>query len=341
MDKDLSVLFLGDVVPYKPAKFKNEYKIVFNLECPITTGGKPAKGKINLQVDENYLRDIFGNNLLIASLANNHILDFGQEGLESTLKSLKETDVLWFGLNKDDGENIQPLILDIGNLKVALFAAVCKSTSPVVELDNNIHVGTLIEEDVIRAVSKTRGLVDRVILYLHWGIEESSYPSEENIFMARRFIDSGVDILIGSHAHAPQPIEKYKDGIIAYNLGNFLMPAMNDIPAYYDENATTNSTYFKNIMMWNRISWGFLINLETKNYKIIKYIHLYNRVFHLPFTPLDKYCRLDYEDLKDRYRHILDRHIKRRAVLRKYRYFISKPYIPERIKKSFKRTHSK
>lgn len=331
-DKDNSILFLGDVVPWKAFKFKNSYKTIINLECPITAEGQPAKNKINLRVENNYLKDIFGNNLICVSLGNNHIFDFGEEGLESTLNALRKIDVKWFGIDTDAEKNLEPLIINFNNLRIAFFSAVCQSTSPVVELENKIHLSTLDADLIIKKVKEIRNSADRIVLYLHWGTEESSYPSEENIQIARNLIDAGADIIAGSHAHCPQPVERYKEGIIAYNLGNFLMPSMKDIPAYFDETHPSGSTYFKNLMIWNRISWGLLVDMKTRRYKIKKYIFLFNRIMSLPFTPLDRYTGLIYDNNKEKYEQVVSKHRRKRAFFRRIRYFISKPHIPGRIK---------
>jgi len=334
IDKDNSFLFLGDVVPFKPFKFHNSYKTVINLECPITSEGIPAKNKINLRVEKNHLHDIFGPNLSYVSLGNNHILDFGEQGLESTLKALKELNVQWFGLNNESSPGPIPLIVWVNEMKVALFSVVCESTSPIIKLNNNMHLSTLEPESIIGSIGEIRDSVQRIILYLHWGVEESSYPSEENIVLARKLIDAGVDIIIGSHAHAPQPVEKYKEGIIAYSLGNFIMPELKDIPAYFDDN-NSSSAYYKNLLLWNRISWGLIVDLKTKEYKIKKYISMFGRIIRLPFTPFDRYLKLNYDEFKERYNLKVSQHRQKRALLRRIRYFVSKPYVPERIKKIF------
>ena len=59
MDEKNSILFLGDVVPFKPFRFRNVHKTIINLECQITKIGDPAEGKIILRVEENYLKSIF------------------------------------------------------------------------------------------------------------------------------------------------------------------------------------------------------------------------------------------------------------------------------------------
>ena len=132
MDKNNSILFLGDVVPHKPYKFRNKYKTVINLECPITNEGDPVEGKINLRVKENHLHSIFNANLLGVSLGNNHILDYGRKGLESTLTELKKSEIEWFGLKSKSDNDFHPLILEISNSKIAFISVVCHSTTPVI-----------------------------------------------------------------------------------------------------------------------------------------------------------------------------------------------------------------
>jgi Bacterial capsule synthesis protein PGA_cap len=328
-----SILFLGDVVPYKPFKFRNSHQTVFNLECPITKDGNPAKEKINIRVKENYLQNIFNSNILCVSLGNNHILDYGEKGLDSTLKELEKSNINYFGLNTGNDDNFNPLVLELNNIKIAFISVVCQTASPVLELDNVIYLSSLNLNEIINRVLKIRKLVNRVVVSIHWGEEESSYPKKEDIFIARKLIDGGVDLIIGSHAHAPQPIEKYKNGVIAYNLGNFLMPEMKNIPTYFDEKGLPLSTYSKNLMMWNRISWGLIIDMENMEYKIKKFIFLFDRIIELPFTPLDKYIELKQDLFNASYELIVKNHLKKRDIYRKIIEFIYKPHIPEKLKK--------
>lgn len=248
MNKKTSILFLGDVVPYKQFKFRNTYKTVINLECPIIKDGKPVKGKINLRVKKNYLKNIFDTDLIGVSMGNNHILDFGVKGLDSTLEELKKLKINYFGLNRRNDDNYNPLMIEYNKIKIAFISAICQSTSPLIEFDNVTHLSLLNIDDIINKVLKVRKFVRRVVVYMHWGIEESSYPAKEDILIARKLIEAGVDIIIGSHAHAPQPVEKYQNGIIAYNLGNFIMPQLKNTPSYFDESGIPQSTFSKRIL---------------------------------------------------------------------------------------------
>ena len=333
MNNKNAILFLGDVVPYKPFKFRNTFKTVINLECPIIQDGIPVIGKINLKVDKNYLKNIFNNNLICASLGNNHILDYGKEGLESTLTELKKLEIDWFGLNKGSDNGFHPLILEFSNIKIAFLSVVCPSTSPVIELDNVIYLSLLNTDIIAKRIQEIRKSVERIIVYIHWGVEESSYPLKEDIILARKLIQSGADIIVGSHAHAPQPIEKYKNGIIAYNLGNFLMPEMRNLPTNFDENSIPLSTYNKRLMLWNRISWGILVDMVNMEYSIKKYIFLFNRIIELPFTSFDKYIDLNEDALNYSYNLIVKKHLEKRVMYRRIKNFLYQPHIPQKLKR--------
>jgi len=333
MNKEDSILFLGDVIPYKAFKFHNSYKTVFNLECPITAKGKPVTGKINLKVSKNYLKNIFGGNMLCTCISNNHILDYGNEGLQSTLSELKKIELSSFGLNAGDENICTPLVIDFNNIKVAFFAVVCTTTSPVTQIDNKVYLNVLNPDAIITSIKKIKASVQRVILYIHWGEEESSYPTKKDTLIARKLIDEGVDIIIGSHAHAPQSIEKYNNGIIAYNLGNFIMPAMKKVPSYFDKSGIPLSSFTKKIMFWNRVSWGIVIDIKNLEYKIKKFIFLFNRIIELRFTPFDKYIQMNKHIFDSSYEQIFKSHLKKRALYRKLIFFVTNPYIPQRIKK--------
>jgi len=324
---------LGDVVPYKPLRFRNDLKTVINLECPIIKGGIPEKGKINLRVQENYLGDIFGNRLFCVNIGNNHILDYGIGGLSSTINELDKLKTQYFGLNKNKDSRYEPLLINMGDLNIAFISAVCSSTSPLLEVDKTFRLSELDTDALVQEIAILRPTVTRIVVYIHWGTEESSYPEPRDIFTARRLIDSGADIGIGSHAHAPQPVERYGNGIIAYNLGNFIMPSLKNHPSYYTGTGEAESAYNKNKMPWNRISWGVAIDMNSLEYKVMKYMPLFNRVLKLPFTPLDRYLNMKISPADENYEFQITKHLRRRALYRRIRDFIRNPHIPEKIKR--------
>lgn len=334
MDKNKTLLFLGDVVPYKPFKFRNDLKTIINLECPIIKGGTPEGGKINLKVEENYLGDIFRDNLYCVNIGNNHILDYGKPGLDSTLSELGKMQTQIFGLNKTKDDLYNALIVDYDSIRIAFISVVCMSTSPLLQLDDGLSLSVLNTDEILKKVSKIRESVQRIVVYIHWGTEESSYPETDDILTARKLINGGVDIVIGSHAHAPQPIERYKQGIIAYNLGNFIMPDLRNVPTYFTGSGEPQSTYNKSTMPWNRISWGLAIDMKSMDFKVMKYMFLNNRVIRLRITPFDRYLKLKNSLITQPKGELISRHLRQRALYRRVRDFISNPHVPEKIKKS-------
>jgi poly-gamma-glutamate synthesis protein (capsule biosynthesis protein) len=333
MDKNKTLLFLGDVVPFKPFRFRNNLKTVINLECPIIKDGIPEGGKINLKVKENYLEDIFGDNLYCVNIGNNHILDYGKQGLDSTLIELSKLKTHIFGLNRTRDDLYNPLIVDYNSIRIAFISVVCMSTSPLLQLDDGLSLSVLDTDEILKKVSGIRASVQRIVVYIHWGTEESSYPEIKEILAARKLIDGGVDIVIGSHAHAPQPIERYNNGIIAYNLGNFIMPDLRNIPTYFTGSGEPQSTYNKSTMPWNRISWGLAIDMSSMDFKVMKYMFLNNRVIRLRITPFDRHLKLTKSLVTQTSGDIISRHIRRRALYRRIRDFIQNPHIPEKIKR--------
>lgn len=327
MNDDTSILFLGDVVPYKSFKFRNDVKAVINLECPITQKGDPVTGKVNLSVGENHLESIFSNHLFAVNLANNHILDYGPDGLESTINELSKSDISYFGINRPGDTNHNPLITVYHGIKVALFSVVSEYTSPVTEFDDFNFLTLLDPAELAEKIRDVRENVERIIVYIHWGEPESSLPLSRDIKIARGLIDAGADIIIGSHAHAPQPVEKYKHGIIAYNLGNFIMPSFKNTPSYYDESGDSLSSFSKKLMLWNRVSWGVEINLKTMDYRIRKFIFIADRIFELKSTPFDKFMELHTENFDQSYDLTINSHLKRRMLKRKIRDFINSPSV--------------
>jgi hypothetical protein len=323
MDEENSLLFLGDVVPYKPFRFKNTLKTVINLECPIIREGKPISGKVNLSVPENYLRQTFGENLLAVNLGNNHILDYGVEGLEATLRELGPFD--YFGVNLPGNKTNNPLVITFNELRVAFYSAISEFTVPLVEFDDFIYLTILDTDTLISQIREIRNEVDRIVIYIHWGCEESSYPLKEDVITARRLVDAGADIIIGTHAHSPQPIEKYKDGIIAYNLGNFIIPAYSNLPSFYDDAGVPLSEFSKKLMLWNRISWGVAVDMKTMDFKIKKFAFAANRIIEMKTTPLDKFLSLHPDFPGDSYTVMVKKHIEKRALRRKIRNFIQNP----------------
>jgi len=255
------VLFLGDV--YLPRSYpgveRMEYEYVFNLEYPITRTSNALPGKINLKSDSCYVKQTFGRTPLAVCLANNHIVDYGDEGVIDTFSALESEGIAYFGAGKKEDNYNNPFILEQYGVALLGYCGVLD----VLHLDE-LGVGhrpaplesNLIKEDIENALRENYWPV----VQLHWGVEESAWPARENVEFARKLVDFGAGMVLFHHAHTIQPVECYKGKLIAYCLGNYLFDDL-VVPRQFDNKGNPQS-YFKRIQeRWNRRSIGVLVDM--------------------------------------------------------------------------------
>ena len=142
----------------------------------------------------------------IANLANNHIDNYGQEGIDQTLQILKENRIDYIGL-----DNI--LIKEIKGVKIAF-------------LGFNFVGGLGNSQQVAGQVKQAKNLANLVIVSFHWGDEYVFEPNDLQIELAHLAIDNDADLIIGHHPHVVQTIEEYKGKLIVYSHGNFIFDQM-------------------------------------------------------------------------------------------------------------------
>ena len=124
--------FFGDTVLDKPYQIAfNLDAFVINLETPLSCEGTPAKDKVNICQDQSYIVETFGSKPLALSLANNHVMDFGEEAFLKTKRILDREEIPYFGagLKRDNFHN--PSIIEFEGKKIALCGYTCASAHPV------------------------------------------------------------------------------------------------------------------------------------------------------------------------------------------------------------------
>ncbi|XEC93243.1 CapA family protein [Paenibacillus tarimensis] len=196
-----------------------------NLENPITERGTPAENKQYVfKGAPNLLPSLKEAGFDIVSLANNHTLDQGVEGLFDTMRHLDEAGIAHTGAGKDDTEAFTPTVLEANGIKVAYFGL-----SRVVPLnewkaDRNYPgvAETYNTTRAVNAIRKAEEEADVTVVLVHWGKELADDPEEYQRAFAREYIDAGADLVIGAHPHVLQGFEQYKGKWIAYSLGNFI-----------------------------------------------------------------------------------------------------------------------
>lgn len=227
--------FLGDVFLDKAYKVDIELDdFIFNLEYPLSTSGEPARNKINLGVDKPNILETFGKFPRAVNLANNHIMDYGEEAYSSTLIYLKNNNIGYFGAGNTTNNYNNPYIyLNDDSKKIALFGYTCPSAHPVFGSETKNGSAYLDVDKIIDDIKKYRDIVDFIVVNLHWGDEEIKYPKPTDVLIGHKLIDNGVDLIIGHHSHVIQSVEKYKNKYIFYGIGNFIFPDF-DVPSSYN-----------------------------------------------------------------------------------------------------------
>lgn len=193
--------------------------VMVNLENAVTT----AKGKIskqfNFKMDPALLPILTEGGIDIVTLANNHVFDFGSEGLADTLRNLDNAGIPHVGAGMTLAEARRPVILTIKGRTVGFLGYGNYAPATADRPGTVYRYPELVREDV-RAL-KAQG-VDLIVVNFHWGVELMQEPQESDRLLARHAIESGADIIVGHHPHVVQPVEVYEGKVIAWSLGNFI-----------------------------------------------------------------------------------------------------------------------
>lgn len=171
-----------------------------NLESPFFDNCPTRTDGMVFCADYKAIEGLKFAGLDVLSLNNNHLLNYGKEGLNQTLDLLNQNKII--PVYQD------PQIITYKNNRLGFLGF-------NLLLDNN-------EEKILKSVRELKTKADIVIVSLHWGNEYQAKPPQSQINLAHKIIDSGADLIIGHHPHVIQPTEEYKGKLILYSLGNFV-----------------------------------------------------------------------------------------------------------------------
>ncbi len=199
---------------------KVDYRI-FNLEVPLVDRETPInKCGPNLIASTKSALGIRDLGVDFLTLANNHILDQGEKGLESTLKTLKELNIAFAGVGNSIEEASKPFIFEIENEKIGIYC--CAEHEFSIVSKGNLGANPFDSLESFDHIQNLKKQVDYVIVLYHGGKEHYRYPSPNLQKTCRKIVEKGGDLVICQHTHCIGCEEKWKDGTIVYGQGNFL-----------------------------------------------------------------------------------------------------------------------
>lgn len=211
-----------------------------NLETAITTGGTPAPGKqYTFRAPASALTALKAAGVDVASMANNHGMDYMESGLADSLKAIKRAKFPVVGIGANATEAYRPYRKTVNGNRVAIIGATQVMDAEFIQAWTATSTkGGLAsaknEAALLKAVKQARKNSDTVIVHLHWGTELQKCPNEAQRSLAPKLVKAGADVVVGGHAHILLGSGYLDDAYINYGMGNFV---------FYNSNpATTGRT---------------------------------------------------------------------------------------------------
>lgn len=180
--------------------FESDEMTFINLEGTFCDSGYAVEKAHTFRGPTHYINILTQNSVEAVSLANNHTMDYGQSGYDSTVATLEGVGIPYV-------ERDSSTILTTKNgLTIGIYGAV------YYVMDTEV---------ITAAIRQLREQADIVIFAPHWGFEMNTQRNQDQVDLAHAVIDAGADIVWGSHPHVLQAMEEYNGGKIFYSLGNF------------------------------------------------------------------------------------------------------------------------
>jgi Bacterial capsule synthesis protein PGA_cap len=187
---------------------------IVNLECVLSDKGTPLAGKrYSFRAPVDAIRVLTTAQINAVSLANNHSLDFGQDGLLDAIARLQENKISAIGANEQH-----------------VFTTRTNAKAAVIALDDTNEENAFDRDRAAVAIAEARREASFVLVFIHWGDENTVRVSERQRELARWLIDHGADAIAGTHPHCIQPVDSYHGRPIFYSLGNLVFDGAPTLP---------------------------------------------------------------------------------------------------------------
>lgn len=193
-----------------------------NLECPLSTRGRPTKVDQYYRAAPRYARHLSESGIDVVSLANNHAFDFGEVAFDDTRRALRRYGVQFCGAGRDLAAARAPAIVSRHEASVA-FLAYAIVADPASFADAEFSgIAPFSTELATEDIRSARRRVDRVVVSIHWGAEGEAVPRQSMRRAAHSLIRAGADVVAGHHPHRFGSIEVIDGRPVFYSLGNIV-----------------------------------------------------------------------------------------------------------------------
>ena len=203
---------------------------VVNLETAITERGSPAGKDFTFRAPPSALTALKEAGVDVATMANNHGLDFGPVGLRDSLAAAKAARFPVVGIGRDADEAYRAYQTTVKGQRIAVIGATQVLDSSLAAAwtagDGKPGMASAYQEArLLAAVKAARASADTVIVDLHWGRELANCPIDRQRALAPKLVAAGADVVVGSHAHILLGGGYLRGAYVDYGLGNFVFYA--------------------------------------------------------------------------------------------------------------------
>ena len=199
---------------------------VVNLETSITDRGVPQPKIYHFSTSAKALVTLQQAGVDAVSLANNHAVDFGADGLTDTLAAQAASPIPVVGFGADAAAAFRPAVFTVGGTSVALIGSsqIDDFTAHAYPAtDTKAGIATNLDDTrLLAAVRDARARYDVVVVFLHWGTDYTSCPDGRQQRTADALADAGADVVVGGHAHRVQGAGWHGRTYVGFGLGNFV-----------------------------------------------------------------------------------------------------------------------
>ena len=200
---------------------------VVNLETAVTDRGTAAAKEFAFRAPASTLPALKDAGVDVVSLANNHGLDYGREGLTDTLAAAEAAGMPLVGLGEDEDSAYAPHVVEVKGQRIAVLGATQVLDGQFIDAwtarDGSPGMASAKRADrLVEEVRRARADADTVVVYLHWGEERNPCPLPRQQELAQQLVDAGADVVVGGHAHVLLGGGMLGDAYVDYGLGNFV-----------------------------------------------------------------------------------------------------------------------
>ena len=246
---------------------------IVNLEGAVPSGSVRPNRRALLPMDSARVPDLAIGRQNVCVLANNHVTDYGPQGLASTVLAARAAGFLTVGAGKSLAAAREPVIVKIGDrsLGILAYAGTAAYVGSIAATEGSPGVAPLDPEMIVSDVRRLAQRVDDMRVFLHWGCERIRYPDPQQRVLAKRFTAAGATAVIGTHPHVVQGWEFVRHTPIFYSLDTFVFPPieLSDGPVFHwdaksREGLALKAEWESNWWVWTHIP--YLVSCEGSPY---------------------------------------------------------------------------